>query len=200
MIRQDNQSAGKDVLGFLQFSSEGKVIVKNSDASIEQTENNCKDDVEHIAFSVPGSSARTENLYLTYQDGKIKEVLVQHYQDGAWLRDKLTFLLSSDESTCYVQHMHSDVEISPSDSSTATDFDLETCRLADDVGNDPLAQAAVLKNGGLSSMKSCETDLAKSSLAHYYENGANAPDATFHTAPTVQPSLVPQSQASPQCK
>ena len=192
VVRQDSQTEGKNSLGFIHFSAEGKILV-TKDATVEFSENNAFGDVQRVGYTVlpeqpqsasPGS-AHSEQISFSHQHGKVKDVTIQRFQDGAWIRDKLTFLLSADESTCFVQHMHSDVEIN-NDPTSVAEFDLETCRLASDLENNPEEQAAVLKSGNLSSMKNCTSDFAQAALDQYYQKSASSPDSTYHLIPTVE--------------
>lgn len=181
LVAQDSLNEGTNVLSFVHFGANGAVVI-NQDARVKFTQSDSSSAVQSVGFQAAG---RTEQIFFSYQDRKVKDVTVQHFQDGAWMRDKLTFLLSSDESTCYVQHLHSDVEVYPNPAASSILFDLETCRLAQDEEINPTEAQAVRDSGNVSKLN-CDSPFAKAALNQFYQGNLTGPGSNYHKVPTPQ--------------
>ena len=193
LVQEDNKIEGKNVLDFLHFTADGKVEVQG-DSRVKYTVPNDAGDTVRTGFTVDArhcnpfekllhacrnlSAPRTEELKFTYQNGKVKDATIQHFEDGAWVIQKVTFLISGDGQTCYVQHVHSNVE-SPALDETTAEFDLETCKLAHDLEHNKTERDKILKAGGLEKFSTCKSKFAKKALDLYYKDNPNS-DSTFH--------------------
>jgi hypothetical protein len=214
MVRTDNRIEGRNVLHFLHFGADGKPEVLG-DSKNDFVQTNDAGDIQRVGFEVSPhpctqqlraahqcvspSEAHEEEVSFSYQDGRVKDVTVQHFQDGGWLRDKVTFLPSGDGSSCYVQHVHSDVELVENGQKKdihSTEFDLETCKLANDVRANPAMLSSVLQAGGMSNIKPCTSNFAQAAMARYYLDHPGS-DSSYHQAPAALEQAPDQSQDQP---
>jgi hypothetical protein len=210
IIKQDNKIEGRNVLDFVHFTADGKVEA-NVDSSVLQSSTNGDGSMGYMQLGIDPrhcttkekilrtckelDQPRKEDVYFHYDpNGKIKNVVVQHFEDGAWRNSQVTFLPSDDGSKCYVQHVNSYLKNDTTGMNISSiEFDLEACKLAHDADN-RTERKAVLKFEGINKYSACKTPFAKAAMAQYYRDNPNR-DASYTATASVPVATAPVASA-----